>query len=132
MAAAPNKPLLLLAVIELIEQGQIPENRIVLSPDLAEAFLKYWTKVTERKPNIAMPFFPLKKARDSGTFIQILDMKQHWRVASQLKTASRVREVIAYVSLDDELFILLTDSHNREVIRQNTYSRPPSRFQARN
>ena len=115
--AAPNKPLLLLAVIELIEQGQIPENRIVLSPDLAEAFLKYWTKVTERKPNIAMPFFHLKSEgfwhlhANSGYETAL-------RVASQLKTASRVREVIAYASLDDELFILLTDSHDREAIRQ--------------
>ena len=45
-------------------------------------------------------------------------------VASQLKTASRIREVIAYASFDDELFLLLTDTHDREVIRQtlvNTY-----------
>ena len=55
--AAPNKPLLLLAVIERIEQGQIPENKIVLSPELAEAFLKYWSKLTDRKPNIAIPYF---------------------------------------------------------------------------
>ncbi|MCY3552141.1 MAG: HNH endonuclease [Candidatus Poribacteria bacterium] len=115
--AAPNKPLLLLAIIELIEQGQIPENRIVLSPDLAEAFLKYWTKVTDRKPNIAMPFFHLKSEgfwhlhANSGYETAL-------SVASQLKTASRIREVIASASFDDELFFLLTNAHDREVIRQ--------------
>ena len=45
---APHQPLLLLAVIELIEQGHIYKNRISLSPDLAETFLKYWTKVVTR------------------------------------------------------------------------------------
>ena len=115
--AAPNKPLLLLAVIELIEQGQIPENRIVLSPDLAEAFLKYWTKVTDRKPNIAMPFFHLK----SEGFWHLHanpGYETALSVASQLKTASRIREVIASASFDDELFFLLTNTHDREVIRQ--------------
>ena len=115
--AAPNKPVLLLAVIELIEQGQIPENRIVLSPDLAEAFLKYWTKVTDRKPNIAMPFFHLK----SEGFWHLHanpGYETALSVASQLKTASRIREVIASASFDDELFFLLTNAHDREVIRQ--------------
>ena len=115
--AAPNKPLLLLAVIELIEQGQIPENRIILSPDLAEAFLKYWTKVTDRKPNIAMPFFHLK----SEGFWHLHanpGYETALSVASQLKTASRIREVIASASFDDELFFLLTNAHDREVIRQ--------------
>ena len=115
--AAPNKPLLLLAVIELIEQGQIPENRIILSPDLAEAFLKYWTKVTDRKPNIAMPFFHLKS--EGFWYLHANPgYETALSVASQLKTASRIREVIASASFDDELFFLLTNAHDREVIRQ--------------
>ena len=57
---APHKPLLLLAVIELIERRQIRENKIPLFPDLAAAFMRYWSKVTNRKPNIALPFFHLK------------------------------------------------------------------------
>ena len=115
--AAPNKPLLLLAVIELIEQGQIRENKVTLSPDLAETFLKYWSRVTDRKPNIAMPFFHLK----SDGFWHLhanTGYETALRVVTQIKTFSRLREIIAYASLDDELFTLLTSSYDREVLRQ--------------
>lgn len=114
---APHKPLLLLAVIELIEQGRIAENRIVLSPDLVETFLKYWSKVTDRKPNIAMPFLRLKS---SGFWHLHANpgYEKALSIATQIKTVPRIREVIAYASLDTDFFVLLTDPHNREVIRQ--------------
>ncbi len=114
---APHKPLLLLAVIELIERGQIQENKISLSPDLAETFIKYWSKVTDRKPNIALPFFHLRSdgfwhLHPNTGYEKVLD------VADRITAISRLREVIAYVSLDDDLFVLLTDASNREIIRQ--------------
>ena len=114
---APHKPLLLLAVIELIERGQIQENKISLSPDLAETFIKYWSKVTDRKPNIALPFFHLKSdgfwhLHPNAGYEKALD------VADRITAISRLREVITYVSLDDDLFVLLTDASNREIIRQ--------------
>ena len=114
---APHKPLLLLAVIELIERGQIQENKISLSPNLAETFIKYWSKVTDRRPNIALPFFHLKSdgfwhLHPNAGYEKALD------VADRITAVSRLREVIAHVSLDDELFVLLTDADNREIIRQ--------------
>lgn len=114
---APHKPLLLLAVIELIERGQIRENKIPLSPDLAEVFIKYWSKVTDRRPNIALPFFHLKSdgfwhLHPNPGYEKALD------IANRITTISRLREVIAYVSLDGDLFALLTDVDNREIIRQ--------------
>ena len=58
---APHKPLLLLSVIDLLRQGQILENKIFPSPDLAEVFLKYWSRVVvNRTHNFAMPFFHLQ------------------------------------------------------------------------
>ena len=116
--AAPHQPLLLLAVIELIEQGQIQENKIFLAPNLAETFIKYWVKVvTDRKPDIALPFFHLK---GSG-FWHLhpnTGYKNALRVASRIRSVSRLREVIAHASLDEDLFVLLTNPHDREVIRQ--------------
>ena len=114
---APHKPLLMLAVIELIERGQIQENKIYLSPDLAETFMRYWSQVTDRKPNIALPFFHLKSdgfwhLHPNAGYEKVLD------VADRITAISRLREVIAYVSLDDDLFVLLTDASNREIIRQ--------------
>ena len=39
-------------------------------------------------------------------------------IANRITAISRLREAIAYASLDDELFVLLTDAGNREIIRQ--------------
>ena len=114
---APHKPLLLLAVIELIERGQIQKNKISLSPDLAETFMRYWSKVTDRRPNIALPFFHLK----SDGFWHLhpnAGYEKALEVADRITAVSRLRAVIAHVSLDDALFVLLTDAGNREVIRQ--------------
>ena len=107
---APHKPLLLLAVIELIDRGQIQENKIPLSPDLAETFIKYWSKVTGRKPNIALPFFHLK----SDGFWRLYPnpgYEKALEVADRITAVSRLREVVAYASLEDDLFVLFTDAN---------------------
>ena len=54
---APHKPALLLSVIALIEDGQVTENRFELCPELVEVFIRYWSKVTDRKPDISLPIF---------------------------------------------------------------------------
>jgi putative restriction endonuclease len=107
----------LLAIIELIEQGHIRENKILPSPSLVEVFMKYWLKVSERKPNLALPFFHLK----SEGFWHLhanAGYETALKVATQIKTVSRLREIVASASFDDELFLLLTNTHDREVIRQ--------------
>ena len=115
--AAPNKPVLLLAILELIEQGQIRENIIPPSPSLFEIFMKYWSIVTDRRPNLALPFFHLKR---EGFWHHHANAgyETALRVTTQIKTVSRLREIIANASLDGELFTLLTIPHNREVLRQ--------------
>ena len=114
---APHKPVLLLSVIELIESGQVVENKILVSPELAEIFLKYWRRVTNRKPDLAMPFFHLK----SDKFWHLhpnAGYETALRVANQIKGISRLREVVAYASLNDDLVVLLADARDRETIRQ--------------
>ncbi len=119
--AAPHKPILLLAVIELIERGQIPENKIFLTPELAETFREYWLQVTDRRPDITLPFFHLKSdgfwhLHANPGYEQILN------VVARIRGAARFREVIAYASLDDALFVLLTEAEGRAVIRQTIIS----------
>lgn len=114
---APNKPVLLLVLIELIEQGQIRENIIPPSPSLFEIFMKYWSIVTDRRPNLALPFFHLK-SEGFWHHYPNAGYETALRVTTQIKTVSRLREIIANASLDDELFNLLTIPHDREVLRQ--------------
>ncbi len=118
---APHQPVLLLAIIELIEQGQIEENKVTLSPGLMEAFVKYWTKITDRKPNLALPFFHLDKRLFWHLYANP-GYETALRVVTQIKTVSRLREIVAFGSFDDELFALLVEPETREIIRQTIIS----------
>jgi putative restriction endonuclease len=60
---APHKPLLLLVVLELAEQGQLPPEVLPLTPELAYRFCTYWSIVAHRRtqrPDIRFPFHHLK------------------------------------------------------------------------
>lgn len=60
---APHKPLLLLVVLELAEQGLLPNQILPLTPELAFRFCTYWSVVASRRkqrPDVRYPFFHLK------------------------------------------------------------------------
>jgi putative restriction endonuclease len=60
---APHKPLLLLVLCDLIEQGSIAAPTIELTPDIASRFMSYWAIVANRRrqrPDVRMPFHHLK------------------------------------------------------------------------
>lgn len=59
---APHKPLLLLAILDLIEQGSIQENLIQLNADLIDTFDRYWSAImgTEKYGTPVLPFYHLK------------------------------------------------------------------------
>ena len=112
---APNKPILLLSVIELIERSHITDNRIYLSPELIATFFKFWHELEiERQPDIGMPFFHLKndgfwhfKANVGHEYIESPQSRVRVRTVSGLKQA------VEYVYLDPELFLLLTHPTSR-------------------
>src|ERR1700730_12418625 len=59
---APHKPLLLLVVTELAEQGKL-EPILPLTGELVFRFLAFWTVVANRrsqKPNIRLPFYHIR------------------------------------------------------------------------
>lgn len=60
---APNKPLLLLAVLDLAAQGTLATTLIEPTPELGELFATYWDLVMPggRRGNLAMPFFHLRR-----------------------------------------------------------------------
>ena len=115
---APHKPLLLLSVIDLINQGHIYDNKIFPSPDLAETFLRYWSKiVVNRARNFAMPFFHLKGDKFWHLYPNP-GKEEKLRNTKRIRKVSDLLEVVNYASLDADLFLLLANQQSREVIRQ--------------
>jgi putative restriction endonuclease len=60
---APHKPILLLVILELAEQGLLPKKTLPLTPELAFRFYSYWNIVVDRwptKPDVRYPFHYLQ------------------------------------------------------------------------
>ena len=60
---APHKPLLLLVLAELAEQGKLTDKILFLTGELVFRFLAYWTVVAERRsqrPDIRLPFYHMR------------------------------------------------------------------------
>ena len=60
---APHKPLLLLVLAELAEQGKLSVKILPLTGELVFRFLAYWTVVVERRPqrpDIHLPFYHMR------------------------------------------------------------------------
>jgi putative restriction endonuclease len=64
---APHKPLLLLVLFELAEQGKLPPEVLPLTAELAFKFSSYWTIVAHRRPHgpdVRWPFHHLSSKKD--------------------------------------------------------------------
>ena len=112
---APHKPFLLLAVIALIEKGEIDRNRIPLSDDLIAIFKKYIALTPGWNPTIFNPFYRLK----NEGFWHI----RRWRSPNPPASVRQLQQVSAYAVLDDALFDCLKIPVCREAIRQTLIDR---------
>jgi putative restriction endonuclease len=105
---APHKPLLLLAVLDLLEAGQITDGWVTLSPDLVVRFQNLWPIVYARRQNqgdIRLPFHAL-----SGDSV--------WAVFEDDGRPSRARATSVRAKLDENLFAALCDSAFRAQLRR--------------
>ena len=125
---APHKPLLLLSVLDLIEQGIVESNLIEPTSDLGELFSQYWVKVApfDRCGNIVLPFFHLR----SEGFWHLLPRPgkgEALRAASQMRSLSQLREMVIGARLDEALYEILCVQEPRDLLRSvliQTYFAP--------
>lgn len=115
---APHKPLLLLAVIDLIAQGIIKTNFIEFTPDLGELFTIYWSRVMppDQRSNIVLPFYHL----NSDKFWQHIPkpgMEAVLVATRQIRGVAQLKEIVLGVKLDDDLYFLLCREESRNLLR---------------
>lgn len=114
-SASPHKPCLLLAVIDLIDDSEHPQNRFYYAPPLLERYHRYFDAVKGESdhPNPHFPFFHLKS--DGFWHLHALPGRQNaLNALTSARAPRQVRENIAYASLDEALFALLQDPVARE------------------
>ncbi len=130
---APHKPVLLLAICELVADGEIMDNRIYLTDELDRRFRKVWKRFVdseenvhydcvaeelfkdERKAypfkcNIANPFYHM-----SGEPFWTLKKSELWRERTSW-SVSALKTDFEYAILDNELFDLIKDGQARKKI----------------
>lgn len=118
---APHKPILLLAVIDLIEQGVFSSPVIDVTGDLVELnelFNSYWRRVAPpgHTSSIAFPFARL----NSEPFWTLVACDGSTADACRLNITSvnQLRKHACAARIDEGLFALLLDAANRQAFRQ--------------
>lgn len=114
---APHKPILLLAVIELISKGNIIDNRIFFNSSLIEQFNKIWSILVDKNsrysPTIINPFIAL----DSDGFWKLKTIPG--AVFPSSPTIKWIKDAVLYAYLKDDLFnLLLSDEDARKKLKQ--------------
>ncbi|MFC1889377.1 HNH endonuclease [Thermodesulfobacteriota bacterium] len=115
----PHKPVLLLAVLDLIESGRISDNRIELSPELLEHFGRYFevVRATDDKPTPINPFFHLRGDK-FWHHKPHPGMEQAYQTMKSPGGTRALNEVIDCATLDDELHDILQVRDYRETLRK--------------
>lgn len=112
---APHKPILLLAIIELIEYGKLSENKIYPTPLITSTFLKYWSRLNfeTHRHNVSLPFFHLKSEgfwhlHPNEGYEKVLE------ITKSIRTFSELRRIVNHVTIDDNLFLIFSNKIYRE------------------
>lgn len=112
---SPNKPILLLSLLQAIEIGALKENCIHFNLDLKELFSINWRNihgVSGYHCNIIYPFYHLK----TSGFWQLVansGYEKTLETIDQIRTKKALEEYVAYAKFNDDLFELLQDKNNR-------------------
>ena len=116
--ASPHKVCMLLAVIDLIENGRIESNDIFFNAELKQKYGHYFD-VMRTHGDQQNPFLPYFHLRSEGFWSHVIKRGRQ-EFYDHLITVSGTPDIsdnIEYAALDDNLFALLNQSDSRESLR---------------
>ncbi|MDF3029207.1 MAG: endonuclease [Fluviicola sp.] len=107
---APHKPVLLLAILELVRKGDILNNRIAITPELVLEFKSIWSKlvVTPHIPNFALPFYHMK-TEPFWKLVTYTGITIPVTFSNSIRSLNALKESVAFAELDPEVFVLMQD-----------------------
>jgi len=111
---APHKPILLLTLIELLEKGEITENKIYISPELVGLFKETFALLvrTEHKADFFLPFYYL-----SGEGFWNIKTKAGSNLKIYISSFKGLNEVADYGYFSEDLFLLLINPESRNILK---------------
>lgn len=119
---APHKPILLLAVMDLIARGELLSSFIDVRGDLVELnelFAMYWQRVmpSGQESSIAFPFSHLHNEPFWKLMLQP-DSKATPVTIKNISTLSQLRKLALGAELDEDLFRYMTNADTRNALRE--------------
>lgn len=122
---SPHKAIMLLAVIDMIEFGLVEGNNFFIDDETKQSFLFNWEQyLGERKlPYKANPWAPFWHLKHEPFWHLIPIAGEEEKVKGlagpgETPTVGKMRSVIAYAKIDDELYELLKESEFRDKAKQ--------------
>jgi putative restriction endonuclease len=112
----PHKPVMLLAVMDLIARGTIRENFIEPSLDLIEIFNSYWGNIMPQgvAPSITLPFTCLQS---DGFWDPIPRTEENSDPNDLMTIITCLRAIYAGARMDDDLFQIMLVPDTLEQLR---------------
>lgn len=119
LGGAPHKPVLLLAIAELVRKGEIKNENIEITPELVLAFKAIWAKlvITPHQPNFALPFFHMR-SEPFWKLVPYPGVQVAVTSSGSVKSFRNLRDSILFATIDVELFALLQDPVGSELLQQ--------------
>lgn len=116
--SAPHKPVLLLAVIRMYENGFLRGNQVFISPELVSAFKQTWKLlvITDHDPNMALPFYHL----GSEPFWKLVprpELSATVNLERKSRRLSTLDSVIAYARIESEMAEWLNSPEKRALLQ---------------
>ncbi len=117
---APHKPVLVLSLMEMVEKGIVHSNRFYVNAELVGIFQENWRLLvsTLHHADFTQPFYYLQSDKAEGNPFWILQARLGCQIAAHIKSFGKLREIVEYGYLADDLYQLFTDASSREVLRQ--------------
>ena len=131
---APHKPLLLLAIMQMVEDGDITSNRIELSDKLVARFKAMWMRwVDDGSQNESVMLceglelevsrrYPFKCSIENPFYY--MQFEPFWTLTKSERYEKRytytlkgVRTCFLYAVIDEPLFELMQNASSREILR---------------
>jgi hypothetical protein len=116
--ASPHKVCMLLAVMDLIEAGEITVNRIEFGDALVQKFRHHFEMLQSGSDQLSphLPFYHLKS--DGFWHHKVREgQRAAYQDLNRSTSQRRLRESIDYAYLDEELFQFLNYATTREVLK---------------
>lgn len=119
---APHKPLLLIALLDLIARGVVTSPFIDVREDLVELnelFTNYWRQVVpiRQTSSIAFPFSRLHN-EPFWELVPVEALELDRKTINSINTVNQLRQVAIGGRIDKDLYALLQEEENRAVLRQ--------------